>query len=505
VVGRGANAVFYALASGELPLHYQWQFQGADLPGANQPFLVLTNVDLVQEGHYSLTVGNRWGVTTGAHADLTLCPVLISGQPIGQTTWWGQSVTLTVEAQGTSPLTYQWRHNGVDLPGATNRSLELSRLQFHQSGEYSVVVTNAFGSVNSEGVWLEVSGVVPWGYSGFGVFDVPRGLTNVMAVAAGRNHCLALRDSGTVIQWGLLIGDQIPHGLADVVAIAAGDLCSFALRSDGTVEAWGSYYEGGTFLPVQLPPGLTDVVEISAGGSYVLALRSDGTVAEWDYSGKIRTSVPAGLGRVVAVAAGGNHSVALLQDGTVVAWGSNAAGQTNVPPDLADVVAIAAGGDDNLAVRADGTVVTWGRNYEGWMNVPTGLSDVTAIAVAGVHCLALRDGGSVVAWGRYYDGFGMTPMTVPPGLSEVVAIAAAESYNLAVVRPRPILEILRRDDNALLVQWDAGTADWVLEQNDGLESGDWRSVSNSPVHDGTRWSVSLEAPDRAKFYRLRRP
>jgi len=186
-----------------------------------------------------------------------------------------------------------------------------------------------------------------------------------------------------------------------------------------------------------------------------------------------------------------------------VAWGNNAAGQTNVPPDLNNVAAIAAANDDNLALRADGTVVAWGRNLLGCLDVPTGLTDVVAIAIAGSHSLALRADGSVVAWGQYYDGSGMIPMAVPPGLSNVVAIAAAEGYSLAAVRLRPVLEILRRDSDTLLLQWDSSAADWLLQESARLESGSWVNVTNTPANDGTRVSVSIQVLEGARFFRLR--
>jgi alpha-tubulin suppressor-like RCC1 family protein len=48
---------------------------------------------------------------------------------------------------------------------------------------------------------------------------------------------------GTVVVWGGAGGDsgpmQVPTGLSDVVAIAAGEYSSLALKADGTVVAWG--------------------------------------------------------------------------------------------------------------------------------------------------------------------------------------------------------------------------------------------------------------------------
>lgn len=63
------NTYFRIEASGAWPLSYQWQFTGADLPGATGPVLVLTNLQPGQAGTYSVKVSNalgtvarQWGV-----------------------------------------------------------------------------------------------------------------------------------------------------------------------------------------------------------------------------------------------------------------------------------------------------------------------------------------------------------------------------------------------------------------------------------------------------------
>ena len=63
---------------------------------------------------------------------------------------------------------------------------------------------------------------------------------DVIAIAAGAEHSLALRANGTVVAWGSNTRGEstVPPGLANVVAIAAG-LHSVALKSDGTVVVWG--------------------------------------------------------------------------------------------------------------------------------------------------------------------------------------------------------------------------------------------------------------------------
>lgn len=69
--------------------------------------------------------------------------------PQSQTVVANAAVLLSVSAQGEEPLYYQWRFNGVDLPGATQSSLALPNVTESQTGAYCVVVSNLNGSVIS--------------------------------------------------------------------------------------------------------------------------------------------------------------------------------------------------------------------------------------------------------------------------------------------------------------------------------------------------------------------
>ena len=67
----------------------------------------------------------------------------------------GQSITLRVEASG-SDLAYQWRRNGVTLNGATGSSLQVVLTSTDDGAQYTVVVSNAAGQVESTAATLTV-------------------------------------------------------------------------------------------------------------------------------------------------------------------------------------------------------------------------------------------------------------------------------------------------------------------------------------------------------------
>ena len=216
----------------------------------------------------------------------------------------------------------------------------------------------------------------------------------------------------------------------NIRTVAAGRDHSLALRSTGTVVAWGDNTLGQT----NIPPGLNDVVAIAAGGFHNLALRNNGRVASWGYNFYGQTNVPADVTSASAVAAGGAFSMALLSNGVVTAWGDNFYGQTNVPPEATNVVSIAAGFAHALALRSDGTVISWGDTSLGQDVPPTDLTNAAAIAAGYAHSLALTSNRMVVAWGTNDSG----QLNVPLALARVDAIAAGFAHSIALTNDRAV-------------------------------------------------------------------
>ena len=178
-VMRGNTAAFRAAVLGDSPLNYQWRLNGIDLAGATNSSLNLPSAQPDQAGNYTLIVTNTWGAVTSRVAVLTvLSAPWITEQPPAQTLAnEGTTFTLRCVAGGTPPLSYQWRHNGTNIPTATSDSLVLANLRLADGGVYSVRVTNAFGSVTSTNALLTVN-----------QFPVAR--CRDVAVSAGPN-CLA--------------------------------------------------------------------------------------------------------------------------------------------------------------------------------------------------------------------------------------------------------------------------------------------------------------------------
>jgi alpha-tubulin suppressor-like RCC1 family protein len=496
----GATLAFTSSVIGQGPFSYQWQFNGTNLMAATNSLLTLTDVQLAAAGNYSLIVSNFYGYVTNSVV-LTVAPTITTQSPQNQWSFPGGTAAFNLGLQAIIPVSYQWQFNGTNLPGATSTTLTLTNLHWDAAGVYSVVVSNAFEIVTHSAT-LVVSPVAGWGWNSSGQLNIPVGLTNVIAVAAGISHSVALHSNGTVMVWG---GDSVrravPADLTNAIAISAGNWGSLALRTDGSVASWGHSIGGYT----NAPPEATNVVAISAGEFHNLVLRSDGTMVGWGQNVSGESTVPTELTNAVAVAAGSQFSLALKADGQVVAWGYNGNGQTNVPAALSNVVAISAGNIHAMALKDDGTVAVWGSTSYGLPNIPPTATNVVAIAAGFGHCLALRADGMVVAWGYHYNG----ETNTPAGLANVMTIAAGNSHNLALVKagpPAPQVSLRGPIWNANGLNFSLPTQSdrvYRLEYKHSLNDLEWTPM---PLVAGNGGWLTLTDPapnSSQRFYRVR--
>jgi hypothetical protein len=82
---------------------------------------------------------------------------MITDQPDSISVPEGGTATFELEGNGDPDPTFQWRKNGVDIPGATDSTLTITSVTPSDAGTYSVVVTNSAGSATSDGATLTVT------------------------------------------------------------------------------------------------------------------------------------------------------------------------------------------------------------------------------------------------------------------------------------------------------------------------------------------------------------
>jgi len=156
-VCEGAPATFTVAASGSEPLEYQWLKDDVELPDANSPSYGIDPVTPADAGYYSCRITNACGQVVSDQAELTVgTGVVITDDPNSQSVCEGYSVVFRVTADGSAPLSYQWLKDGQDIAGATASMYMIPLASPDDNGDYTCVVSNVCGDVQSEAATLTV-------------------------------------------------------------------------------------------------------------------------------------------------------------------------------------------------------------------------------------------------------------------------------------------------------------------------------------------------------------
>ena len=140
---------------------------------------------------------------------VTNVPSYITAQPQAVTTPVGSNATFTITAGGTTSLAYQWRLNGTNIAGATSSSYTRIGAQVIHAGNYSVVVTNASGSVTSSVASLTLTPTQPLQFT-----DISRLADGrvKLGVSGEAGFNVQLRTSTNLISWLVLTNLPNPSG-----------------------------------------------------------------------------------------------------------------------------------------------------------------------------------------------------------------------------------------------------------------------------------------------------
>jgi alpha-tubulin suppressor-like RCC1 family protein len=243
------------------------------------------------------------------------------------------------------------------------------------------------------------------------------GLSDVIAIAAAAGRSFALRSDGQLWAWGenatgalgngsqsnagvpTLVGQGVA-GFADIVAVAAGARHTVALRADGRVFVAGEVATGPVLQtsPV-LVDGLTKIAGIAAGDGFSTAVDISAKLWAWgkNDSGRLgqgdmdARAMPVAVARmqdgstvlpILGLSAGSDFALARSVDGSVVAWGAGSHGQLGGAEPATGAMAprvigalpvpmvfVASGTSHSLAVRSDGAVYAWGANAGGQLGI----------------------------------------------------------------------------------------------------------------------------------------
>jgi|GEM_PF-3956175 len=150
----GTTATFAVSATGTTP-KYRWVKNGTfplrdggKISGSATPVLTLSNVLGADRGTYAAFLSNLAGLVASSNATLKVIDPVITSQPASRTNSPGTPAAFAVGAAGTPPK-YQWRKNLSVIPGATAQTYSIASVAGADAGGYSVVITNAFGTVTS--------------------------------------------------------------------------------------------------------------------------------------------------------------------------------------------------------------------------------------------------------------------------------------------------------------------------------------------------------------------
>ena len=268
----------------------------------------------------------------------------------------------------------------------------------------------------------QIGDVVAWGSNNFAQITIPPAATNVVAIAAGPYHNLALRADGTVVAWGDNRWRQcdVPIGLNDVVAIGCGAAQSLAVKSTGQVVAWGT-----NDARIVVPAALANAVAVTGDYYSSFALKSDGTVVRWGISP--RNAAHSMLTNVVAISGRWDSVSALIGTGHAIDSDS----LVPLYNGISDVAGISSGLNGFALIRSDGNVYP---SYK--FNVPVGLR-ATAVAAASYDYAAIKGDSTVAVWGGDDTPIPSVLTNLPQRLRGVISIAGGERHFVALKLSTP--------------------------------------------------------------------
>jgi hypothetical protein len=251
-IDYGGSASMTGIAVGSVPMQYQWYKDGSKLLNQTNSTLNLSNLIDTATGTYEIWATNGAG-SSSASAFLQVngaaSPTLVTDLPAITRFYPGASPQLSVSVSGSLPFTYFWSSNGVRVAVTTVPALTLTNLSAAASGaHYSLLISNAFGTLPSAGTTLQALTPVTGDYVARALALNPLAYwrlgddasSNVAMDCWGGNHGQYVGVNQHILPGALALNDdgcaQVPGGAFIQVPGAAFD--NFSTASQFTLMAW---------------------------------------------------------------------------------------------------------------------------------------------------------------------------------------------------------------------------------------------------------------------------
>jgi hypothetical protein len=501
----GRDYTFRVMAAGT-QLSYQWSYNGAPIADATNSALVLSNLQTNNAGSYQVSVSNALGSVTSVPAPLKIMnggPWLYNNQIVGAppivTAFIGAKADLGFPINGSLPMKIQWRfhptnniNSFTNISGATNELLTLDPVYPTNGGYYSVVASNAFGTLTSRTIQLLPQQVVVWGDNTYSKTNVPSSLTNAIAVCGGNlGNCFALTDDGSIVEWGGSGKGAVMPGFTNMIEVGTSYTSAnspvIALRTNGTL-----FSTAFTTVYTNALATLSNIIalEVDSGGSTFL--KPDGSIVRVTSNG---TNTSLGVSNVVALSQWDDGFQALRADGTVFGYGGGGG-----MPLVTNVAAVASSRYVGTFLRRDQTIVDWGHAFP--TNTPTNGYLAIASSSLGTE-LGLRTDGGLLTWGAssvasFIPGGLPRLRVVDGGYNNFIALCTAEKFD-------PVLLHTALNTTNLVVS-SRNAAQWYAQHDvthDGVSAArsatigrntatSMRTLVTGPAQIGFWWKVSSE-------------
>ncbi len=277
-------------------------------------------------------------------------------QPVSRLVASGTTVKLAAIATGVQPMSYQWRCNGTNVPGATGAVLALPEVQIVSAGTYSVVVSNTLGTATSANAILTV--IAP-----------PTITANPQSllINQGSNATFTVTAVGTPplsYQWRFN-GTNISGATATAYTRASAEASDAGSYSVMVTNSLGSATSLTATLSFNVPPGITtqpQSVMVVAGSNVTFAVIATGTAPlayQWVFAGtNIADATASSYTRNNAQPDDAGSYAVMVSNVAGSVTSSNAVLTVNVPPAITaqpQDVSAAPGSNVTFAVTATGT------------------------------------------------------------------------------------------------------------------------------------------------------